>query len=118
MYMVRVRCCTWRWVVAIRTIPSAKQDRRYPPARSARTRCGHDIRNSASRRKRMRISSLLLALTLLCSALARGDPWQGELLLMPSAQAVGTFNRQAPVTEIVDERLDRPLSPADQRLEP
>jgi hypothetical protein len=51
----------------------------------------------------MRISSLLLALTLLCSALARGDPWQGELLLMPSAQAVGTFNRQAPVTEIVDE---------------
>jgi hypothetical protein len=51
----------------------------------------------------MRISSLLLALTLLCSPLARGDPWQGELLLMPSAQAVGTFNRQAPVTEIVDE---------------
>jgi hypothetical protein len=51
----------------------------------------------------MRISHLLLAWTLLCSPLACGDPWQYELLLMPSAQAVGTFNRQAPVTEIVDE---------------
>ena len=51
----------------------------------------------------MRISDLLLASTLLCSHLARGDPWQYELLLMPSAQAVGTFDRQAPVTEIVDE---------------
>jgi len=51
----------------------------------------------------MRISYLLLAWTLLCSPLARGDPWQYELLLMPSAQAVGTFDRQAPVTEIVDE---------------
>ncbi|HWX69567.1 MAG TPA: hypothetical protein VNY25_07675 [Steroidobacteraceae bacterium] len=51
----------------------------------------------------MRISHLLLASTLLCSHLARGDPWQYELLLMPSAQAVGTFDRQAPVTEIVDE---------------
>ena len=51
----------------------------------------------------MRISYLLFAWTLLCSPLARGDPWQYELLLMPSAQAVGTFNRHAPVTEIVDE---------------
>jgi len=51
----------------------------------------------------MRISSLLLAGTLLCSPLARGDPWQYDLLLMPSAQAAGTFNRHAPVTEIVDE---------------
>ncbi|MBV8974904.1 MAG: hypothetical protein JOY74_07270 [Sinobacteraceae bacterium] len=51
----------------------------------------------------MRGSYLLLAWTLLCSPLARGDPWQYELLLMPSAQAVGTFNRDAPVTEIRDE---------------
>ena len=51
----------------------------------------------------MRLSYLLLAGLSLCSPLARGDPWQYELLLMPSAQAVGTFDRQAPVTEIVDE---------------
>ena len=52
----------------------------------------------------MRLSYLLLLAGLsLCSPLARGDPWQYELLLMPSAQAVGTFDRQAPVTEIVDE---------------
>jgi len=51
----------------------------------------------------MRVSYLLIACSLLCSPLARGDPWQYELLLMPSAQAVGTFNRTAPVTEIVDE---------------
>lgn len=51
----------------------------------------------------MRVPYLLIAWALLCSPLARGDPWQYELLLMPSAQAVGTFNRTAPVTEIVDE---------------
>jgi hypothetical protein len=51
----------------------------------------------------MRVSYLLIAGLLLCSPFARGDPWQYELLLMPSAQAVGTFDRQAPVTEIVDE---------------
>ena len=51
----------------------------------------------------MRVSHLLLTCTLLRAPLARGDPWQYELLLLPSAQAVGTFNREAPVTEIVDE---------------
>ena len=51
----------------------------------------------------MRVSYLLIAGLLLCSPLARGDPWNYELLLMPSAQAVGTFDRQAPVTEIVDQ---------------
>jgi hypothetical protein len=53
----------------------------------------------------MRVRYLLIASCLLCSPLARGDPWQYELLLLPSAQAVGTFDRQAPVTEIVDEVL-------------
>ena len=51
----------------------------------------------------MRASYLLIAGFLLCSPLARGDPWQYEFLFMPSAQAVGTFNRTAPVTEIVDQ---------------
>lgn len=51
----------------------------------------------------MRLSRLLIASFLLYLPLARGDPLQYELLLMPSAQAVGTFDRQAPVTEIVDE---------------
>jgi hypothetical protein len=51
----------------------------------------------------MRISLLRFAVLALCSPLARGDPLQHEFLLMPSAQAVGTFDRQAPVTEVVDE---------------
>ena len=51
----------------------------------------------------MRVSYLLIAGLLLCSPHARGDPWQYEFLFMPSAQAVGTFNRTAPVTEIVDQ---------------
>ena len=51
----------------------------------------------------MRVPYLLIVSCLLCSPLARGDPWQYELLLMPSTQAVGTFDRQAPVSEIVDE---------------
>jgi hypothetical protein len=63
----------------------------------------HRIHPLDHQEKRMRVSHLLLACTLLCAPLARGDPWQYELLLLPSAQAVGTFNREAPVTEIVDE---------------
>lgn len=51
----------------------------------------------------MRISLLRFAVLALCSPLARGDPLQHEFLLMPSAQAVGTFDRQAPVTKVVDE---------------
>jgi hypothetical protein len=51
----------------------------------------------------MRITLLGFAVLALCSPLARGDPLQHEFLLMPSAQAVGTFDRQAPVTEVVDE---------------
>jgi hypothetical protein len=51
----------------------------------------------------MRVSRLLLALSLFCSALARGDPLQHEFLLMPSAQAIGTFDRQSPQTQLHDE---------------
>jgi hypothetical protein len=53
----------------------------------------------------MRISRLLIALLLLGPPLARADPLQHEFLLLPSAQAVGTFDRNAPVTNIVDEVL-------------
>jgi hypothetical protein len=70
---------------------------------SGHSRRLHRTNPLAHQEKRMRGSYLLLAWTLLCSPLARGDPWQYELLLMPSAQAVGTFNRDAPVTEIRDE---------------
>jgi hypothetical protein len=51
----------------------------------------------------MRVSRLLLALSVFCSALARGDPLQHEFLLMPSGQAVGTFDRQSPQTQIYDQ---------------
>jgi hypothetical protein len=54
---------------------------------------------------RMRVSRLLIALLLLAAPLARGDPLQTEFLLLPSAEAVGTFNRDAPVTQIEDEVL-------------
>src|SRR5262249_52267718 len=53
----------------------------------------------------MRTSRLIFALTLLVAPLARGDPVQAEFLLLPSAQVVGTFDRQAPVTQIEDEVL-------------
>ena len=80
----------------------------------------------------MRVSYLLIAGLLLCSPLARGDPWQYEFLFMPSAQAVGTFNRTAPITEIVPQvvQVDTLFtiqrgpfklfgeSPANQHLEP
>ena len=51
----------------------------------------------------MRVSRLLLALSLFCSALARGDPLQHEFLLLPSAQAIGTFDRQSPQTQLYDQ---------------
>jgi hypothetical protein len=53
----------------------------------------------------MRVSRLLIMLSVLASSLARGDPLQYEFLLLPSAEAVGTFDRQAPETQIVDEVL-------------
>lgn len=53
----------------------------------------------------MRIARLIFVLTLLASPLARGDPLQVEFLLLPSAQAVGTFDRQTPATQIEDEVL-------------
>ena len=53
----------------------------------------------------MRMSRLIVALTLLAAPLARGDPVQAEFVLLPSAQGVTTFDRQAPVTQIEDEVL-------------
>jgi hypothetical protein len=51
----------------------------------------------------MRLAHLSFALLVLACPLARGDPWQFEYLLMPSAQVVGTFDRQAPFTQFYDE---------------
>lgn len=48
-------------------------------------------------------SFCLLAALLSATSFARADPLQYEFLLLPSAEAVGTFDRQAPVTQIVDE---------------
>ena len=53
----------------------------------------------------MRVSRLLLMLSVLCAPLARGDPLQHEFLLLPSAQAVGTFDRQSPETQLYDQVL-------------
>ncbi|MGH8266244.1 MAG: hypothetical protein ACRETS_02880, partial [Steroidobacteraceae bacterium] len=57
--------------------------------------------------RRMRVFQLLFAVFLLTAASARGDPLeeplQHEFLLMPSAVVFGTFDRQAPVTEVVDQ---------------
>jgi hypothetical protein len=50
----------------------------------------------------MRVSARLVAVLLLVSPLARGDPLQTEFLLLPSAQAAGTFNNHAPATEVED----------------
>ena len=47
-----------------------------------------------------------MAVLVLVSPLARGDPWQSEFLLLPSAQAAGTFDRQSvPVTDVDSEVL-------------
>jgi hypothetical protein len=53
----------------------------------------------------MRVSRLLIVLSVLCTPLARGDPLQHEFLLLPSAQAVGTFDRQSPETQLYDQVL-------------
>jgi hypothetical protein len=53
----------------------------------------------------MRVSRLLIILSVLCSALARGDPLQHEFLVLPSAEVVGTFDRRAAVTRLEDEVL-------------
>jgi hypothetical protein len=46
---------------------------------------------------------LAIAAVVLFAPVARGDPLQYEFLLLPSAVVVGTFDRQAPVTQIVDQ---------------
>jgi hypothetical protein len=51
----------------------------------------------------MRVSRLLLALSMFSSALARSDPLQHEFLLLPSALAIGTFDRQSPQTQLYDQ---------------
>ena len=49
----------------------------------------------------MRISTLLIALLVVASPLARGDPLQSEFLLLPSATVAGTFNREsAPIDDV------------------
>lgn len=47
----------------------------------------------------------LLAAALCWTCIASADPLQHEFLLLPSAEAVGTFDRQAPVTQVTDEVL-------------
>ena len=44
-----------------------------------------------------------IAAIALWARVARGDPLQHEFLVLPSAVVVGTFDRQAPVTQIVDQ---------------
>jgi hypothetical protein len=51
----------------------------------------------------MRVSWVLFLVFLSCSQLARGDPFRYEFLLLPSAQAIGTFDRHAASTQIHDE---------------
>jgi hypothetical protein len=51
----------------------------------------------------MRFAWLLLAGALLSWQQARGDPLKYEFLLLPSAEAVGTFDRRAPNTQPHDE---------------
>src|SRR3954470_8334943 len=53
----------------------------------------------------MRISRLLFIVFLLNSPWLRADPLRYEFLLLPSASAVGTFDRQAPNTHLEDEVL-------------
>ncbi|MDB6091082.1 MAG: hypothetical protein JWN85_3866 [Gammaproteobacteria bacterium] len=53
----------------------------------------------------MRVSRLLIVLCALAAPLARGDPLQHEFLLFTSAEFAGTFDRQAPETQVVDEVL-------------
>ena len=57
----------------------------------------------------MRVSRLVIVLSLLGSPLARGEPLQHEFLLFTSAEAVGTFDRAAPLTQLPDEGLKADL---------
>ncbi len=49
------------------------------------------------------LSRIILLLLALGPALAAADPLRYEFLLLPSAEAVGTFDRQAPNTQIRDD---------------
>jgi hypothetical protein len=51
----------------------------------------------------MRVPRLAIVSLVLGGASAHADPWQFEYLMMPSAQVVGTFDRQAPFTQFYDE---------------
>jgi hypothetical protein len=51
----------------------------------------------------MRVSRLLFILAALLAHTARADPLQHEFVLLPSAVAIGTFDRQAPETQIYDQ---------------
>jgi hypothetical protein len=53
----------------------------------------------------MRLLRLVLIVFLLSTPLARGDPLRYEFLLLPSADVIGTFDRQAPNTQLHDEVL-------------
>lgn len=59
--------------------------------------------------RRMRGPLLLVVLFVLASPLTRADPLQHEFLLLPSASAVGTFDRRAPVTQVDDGVLQADL---------
>jgi hypothetical protein len=51
----------------------------------------------------MRISRFYLVFALLLAGAVHADPLQHELLLLPSAIAVGTFDRHSPDTQIYDQ---------------
>lgn len=51
----------------------------------------------------MRVSRLLFVVLMLCTPLARGSPFNYEFLLLPSAQGIASFDRQARVTQPHDE---------------
>jgi hypothetical protein len=57
----------------------------------------------------MRASRLLLLVFLSSSSLGRADPLRYEFLLLPSAGAVGTFDRRAESTQIHDEVVQADL---------
>jgi hypothetical protein len=50
----------------------------------------------------MRGFLLLIVLFVLATPAARGDPLQHEVLVLPSADMVGTFDRHSPITQVDD----------------
>src|SRR5207244_194591 len=74
-----------------------------PIGSSRRARLTESAVSCAYRMARMRFAWLLLAGALLSWQQARGDPLKYEFLLLPSAEAVGTFDRRAPNTQPHDE---------------